>query len=109
MEHKSNTSTDEKQYVNLNDRLRHKVIEGKLDRINKYQDVINFLVKFLEGEAKKCKYGCNIPKHSLDGWSEDDSDMYKAIDDYFTNEMVYVVEYDNHLHFSWERANRYMS
>lgn len=92
---------------NLNERLRQKVVQGRLDRIKEYQNVIDRIVSILESEAEDCSYECCINKSYLEGYDKD-SEMRQAVEDYFENEMVFMKEYDSYLYFSWKRQKRYM-
>lgn len=93
---------------NLNERLRRKVVQGRLDRIKEYQNIIDRIVSILESEAELCEYECSLNRCCIDGYDEN-PELRRAIRDYFERENVFMEEYDTHLYFSWKRQKRYMN
>lgn len=92
---------------NLNERLRQKVVQGRLDRIKEYQNVIDRIVHILESEAELCEYECSLNRCCIDGYDEN-PELRRAIRDYFESENVFMEEYDSYLYFSWKRQKRHM-
>jgi len=86
---------------NLNERLKQKVIQGRLDRIKEYQNVIDRIVSILEVRAELCEYEVSLDRCCIAGYDEN-PELRKAIKDYFDNEMVLMQEYNSYLYFNWK-------